>query len=110
MHPGIIAKLLPWAFIRSANGFKLDMDLFATRFSLYQLKNKQKFAKEKNIILLIELAPAIISAIGTFVFIADKQRVMFNKSVNFASTGCYIFIIACAVIGYGAYLNSKKIK
>ena len=38
------------------------------------------------------------------------SRYRFNKSVNFASTGCYIFIIACTVIGYGAYLNSKKIK
>ena len=110
----LIAMLLPWVTFgaRSANGFKLDMWIFLLPlgFSLYQLKNRQKFAKERNIILLIELAPAIISAIGTFVFIADKQRVMFNKSVNFASTGCYIFIIACAVIGYGAYLNSKKIK
>ena len=80
----LIAMLLPWVTFgaRSANGFKLDMWIFLLPlgFSLYQLKNKQKFAKEKNIILLIELAPAIISAIGTFVFIADKQRVMFNKS------------------------------
>ena len=84
--------------------------LLLVQQNLLTIKNKQKFAKEKNIIVLIELAPAIISAIGTFVFIADKQKVMFNKSVNFASTGCYIFIIACAIIGYGAYLNSKKIK
>ncbi len=110
----LIAMLLPWVTFgaRSANGFKLDMWilLLPLGFSLYQLKNKNKFSTEKNYILLIELAPAMISAIATFVFIADKQKVLFNKSVNFASTGCYIFIISCAIVGYGAYLNSKKIK
>jgi hypothetical protein len=110
----LIAMLLPWVTFgaMSANGFRMNMWFFLLPlgFSLYQLKNKTKFAKEKNITTLIELSPAIISAIATFVFIADKQRVVFRKSVNFASTGCYIFIIACAVVGYGAYLNSKKIK
>lgn len=109
-----IAMLLPWITFgaASANGFRMNMWFFLLPlgFSLYQLKNKTKFAKEKNITTLIELSPAIISAIATFVFIADKQRVVFRKSVNFASTGCYIFIIACAIVGYGAYLNSKKIK
>ena len=109
-----IAMLFPWVTFgrMSGNGFQLNMWFFLLPlgFSLYQLKNKTKFAKEKNITTLIELSPAIISAIATFVFIADKQRVVFRKSVNFASTGCYIFIIACAVVGYGAYLNSKKIK
>lgn len=110
----LIAMLLPWVTFgaMSANGFRMNMWFFLLPlgFSLYQLKNKTKFAKEKNITTLIELSPAIISAIATFVFIADKQRVVFRKSVNFASTGCYIFIIACAIVGYGAYLNSKKIK
>lgn len=110
----LIAMLLPWVTFGaiSANGFRMNMWFFLLPlgFSLYQLKNKTKFAKEKNITTLIELSPAIISAIATFVFIADKQRVVFRKSVNFASTGCYIFIIACAIVGYGAYLNSKKIK
>lgn len=109
-----IAMLLPWVTFgaMSANGFRMNMWFFLLPlgFSLYQLKNKTKFAKEKNITTLIELSPAIISAIATFIFIADKQRVVFRKSVNFASTGCYIFIIACAIVGYGAYLNSKKIK
>lgn len=109
-----IAMLLPWVTFgaMSANGFRVNMWFFLLPlgFSLYQLKNKTKFAKEKNITTLIELSPAIISAIATFIFIADKQRVVFRKSVNFASTGCYIFIIACAIVGYGAYLNSKKIK
>lgn len=109
-----IAMLLPWITFgaASANGFRMNMWFFLLPlgFSLYQLKNKTKFAKEKNITTLIELSPAIISAIATFIFIADKQRVVFRKSVNFASTGCYIFIIACAIVGYGAYLNSKKIK
>lgn len=110
----LIAMLLPWVTFgaMSANGFRMNMWFFLLPlgFSLYQLKNKTKFAKEKNITTLIELSPAIVSAIATFIFIADKQRVVFRKSVNFASTGCYIFIIACAVVGYGAYLNSKKIK
>ena len=109
-----IAMLLPWVTFgaMSANGFRMNMWFFLLPlgFSLYQLKNKTKFAKEKNITTLIELSPAIISAIATFVFIANKQTVIFRKSVNLASTGCYIFIIACAVVGYGAYLNSKKIK
>ena len=109
-----IAMLLPWVTFgaMSANGFRVNMWFFLLPlgFSLYQLKNKTKFAKEKNITTLIELSPAIVSAIATFIFIADKQRVVFRKSVNFASTGCYIFIIACAIVGYGAYLNSKKIK
>ena len=109
-----IAMLLPWVTFgaMSANGFRVNMWFFLLPlgFSLYQLKNKTKFAKEKNITTLIELSPAIISAIATFIFIADKQRVVFRKSVNFASTGCYIFIVACAIVGYGAYLNSKKIK
>ena len=109
-----IAMLLPWITFgaASANGFRMNMWFFLLPlgFSVYQLKNKTKFTKEKNITTLIELSPAIVSAIATFIFIADKQRVVFRKSVNFASTGCYIFIIACAVVGYGAYLNSKKIK
>ena len=109
-----IAMLLPWITFgaASANGFRMNMWFFLLPlgFSVYQLKNKTKFAKEKNITTLIELSPAIVSAIATFIFIADKQTVIFRKSVNLASTGCYIFIIACAVVGYGAYLNSKKIK
>ena len=56
----LIAMLLPWVTFgaRSANGFKLDMWIFLLPlgFSLYQLKNKQKFAKEKNIILLIAVS------------------------------------------------------
>jgi len=110
----VIAMLMPWVAFgaASANGFKVNMwwALIPLGFSLYQLKNRQKFLKERNFITLIELAPAIISAISTFVFIASRQRVIFKKSVNFASTGCYIFIIACVLVGYGAYLNSKKIK
>ena len=78
----LIAMLLPWVTFgaRSANGFKLDMWIF-----------------------LLPLGFSLYQ-------LKNKQKVMFNKSVNFASTGCYIFIIACAIIGCGAYLNSKKIK
>ena len=108
-----IAMLLPWITFgaASANGFRMNMWFFLLPlgFSVYQLKNKTKFTKEKNITTLIELSPAIVSAIATFIFIADKQTVIFRKSVNLASTFFYIFIIACAVVGYGAYLNSKKI-
>lgn len=102
----IISLFLPWVDLGfvSVNGFQQQGYLFLAGFAYTVVTIVTN--KDRN--KLVSLMIAIVTLLAIFAFRSSKTQNLFGKSVNFATTGVYIMILAAIGNLVGAIMEYKN--
>ncbi|MFD2370595.1 hypothetical protein ACFSO0_11695 [Brevibacillus sp. GCM10020057] len=92
------------AGIVAVNGFQQQGYLFLLLF-LYPFAQA---IQNKRINKTIGLICSVLSIVGIIGFMMSKTIEIFGKSINVASTGMYIFLIAGILLFWGVVKHAKK--
>lgn len=88
----------------SANGFSQQGFIFLVVF-LYPVI---MLLKEASINKVISYGCAIVGVIACIGYISSKSVDLFGTTINAASTGPYVFLVACIALGVGTFLHAKN--